>query len=453
MICFDQFYITENQYHGKSEVNFRSASGLRRAINGWKHILLIFLLAFLGYGKVNAQEIDLLLKGGHVIDPKNNIDSRMDVAIAGGKILRVAPNISVEKAKEVIDVSGMYVTPGIIDMHVHTFWGTNGDYYNDGPLSIQPDGFTFRSGVTTIVDPGSMGWRTFPAFKKQTIDQSHTRVLAMLNIVGSGMRLIFEQDSNDMDPKLTARAAKIYKQYVVGIKTAHYYGGFTAVDRCIRASELSGGLPVMIDFGDSRPPLSLEELLLKRLRPGDIYTHMYTGVPLREHVVDKDGKVNPFVIEAQKKGIIFDVGFGGGSCGFSQMVPSVRQDFLPDVISTDLHYDSMNAGMKSMSNVMSMFLSLGVSFSEVILRSTWNPAKVINRPELGHLSPGTEADIAVFTIKEGEFVYQDSYDRKFNGTKKIETELTIRAGTIVWNMNGLGSKMWDTDPVIFNMPN
>jgi dihydroorotase len=135
------------------------------------------------------------------------------------------------------------------------------------------------------------------------------------------------------------------------------------------------------------------------------------------------------------------------------MIPSVRQGFLPDVISTDMHYDSMNAGMKNMSNVMSMFLSLGLSFPDVILRSTWNPAKVINRTDLGHLSPGVDADIAVFTIKEGKFGYQDSYERKFNGTKKIETELTIRAGTIVWNQNGLGAKMWDTDPVIFNMPN
>ena len=404
-------------------------------------------LTFCSLNQVQAQEIDILLKGGHVIDPKNKIDSRMDVAIANGKILQVAPVIASEKAKKVIDVEGMIVTPGLIDMHAHCFWGTNGDYYNDGPKAIQPDGFTFRCGVTTVVDPGSMGWRTFPTYKKQTIDQSETRILVLLNIVGEGMRLIYEQDSTDMDPKLTARAAKLYKDYVVGIKTAHYYGSFTAVDRCLEASKLAGGIPVMIDFGDCDPPLSLEELLIKHLRKGDIYTHVYTSVPLREHVVDKNGIVKPFVFDARKKGIIFDVGFGGGSCGFNQMIPSVRQGFLPDVISTDLHYDSMNAGMKSMSNVMSMFLSLGLTIEDVILRSTWNPAKVINRENLGNLSYGSDADVAVFRIVDGEFGYQDAYSQKFIGTKRLENQLTLRGGKIVWNLNGLGATMWDTAPI------
>lgn len=404
------------------------------------------MVSFGSSDNLQAQEIDLLLKGGHLIDPKNNIDAKMDVAIADGKIIQVSQSIPSQKAKKVIDVSGMYVTPGLIDMHVHAFLGTNGDYWNDGPNAVQPDAFTFRTGVTTIVDPGSMGWRTFPTFKKQTIDQSETRILVLLNIVGSGMRLIYEQDSNDMDAKLTARAAKMYKDYVVGIKTAHYWGGFTATDRTIEAG-VRANLPVMIDFGDADPVLSLEDLLMKRLRPGDIYTHCFTSVKQREHIVDKNGKVKPYVFEAQKRGIIFDVGFGGGSCGFNQLIPSMKQGFMPDVISTDLHIFSMNAGMKSMANVMSMFLSLGMPLKEVILRSTWNPASVINRKDLGNLSVGADADVAVLRVVDGEFGFQDSYDKKFIGTKRLESEMTIRAGEIVWNLNGMGATMWDTAPI------
>src|SRR5690606_17215956 len=234
-----------------------------------------------------------------------------------GKIFQVASDIPASRSKKTIDVSGMYVSPGFIDMHVHTFWGTNGDFYNDGPSAIQPDGFTFRSGVTTAVDAGSMGWRTFPTFKKQTIDQSETRVLVFLNIVGGGMRKLYEQDTNEMDPKITALAADLYKEHVVGIKTAHYYGGFDGVDLAVKAGELAG-IPVMVDFGDAKPQLSIEELLLRRLRPGDIYTHTYSSVALREHIIDKSGTLKPFVLKAQEKGIIFDVGMGGGSLGFNQ---------------------------------------------------------------------------------------------------------------------------------------
>src|SRR5690606_9079811 len=203
------------------------------------------------------------------IDPRNKIDGRMDVAIADGKIFQVASDIPASRSKKTIDVSGMYVSPGFIDMHVHTFWGTNGDFYNDGPSAIQPDGFTFRSGVTTVVDAGSSGWRTFPTFKKQTIDQSQTRVLAFLNIVGGGMRKLYEQDTTDMNPKITALAADLYKEYVVGIKTAHYYGGFTGVDLAVQAGELAR-VPIIVDFGDADPPLMLADLLLEHLRPGDI---------------------------------------------------------------------------------------------------------------------------------------------------------------------------------------
>ena len=366
----------------------------------------------------------------------------MDMAIVNGKIFGVAPTIPAETSKKVIDVSGMFVTPGLIDIHVHSFWGTNGDFYNDGPSPIQPDGFTFRSGVTTVVDAGSMGWKTFPTFKKQTIDQSATRVLAFLNIVGAGMRKLYEQDTNEMDPKMAASAAILYKDHIVGIKTAHFYGGFARVERAVEAGKLAN-IPVIVDFGDADPILSIKELLLNKLRPGDIYTHAFTSVAKREHIIDSKGVVKPFVFEAQKRGVIFDVGMGGGSMGFNQLIPAIRQGFWPNTISTDLHSSSMNAGMKNIANVMSMFLNLGMSIQDVINRTTLNPAKVINREELGNLSVGADADIAVFKIVEGKFGFQDAYGKKFDGTMRLQNELTFRAGKIVWNLNGLGAPMWD----------
>lgn len=193
--------------------------------SGFKHIKsLVFLFIFV-LSNTNAQEIDLLLKGGHVIDPKNNIDAILDVAISNNKIYLVAKDIAADKAKKVVNVAGLYVTPGLIDMHVHVFLGNDLDaYIANGPTSVMPDGFTFRAGVTTVVDAGSSGWRNFPLFKKQTIDKAQTRVLALLNIVGHGMVSRFqEQDLTDMSPQMTAdMITKLYPDFLVGIKSAHF---------------------------------------------------------------------------------------------------------------------------------------------------------------------------------------------------------------------------------------
>ncbi len=395
-----------------------------------------------------AQQIDILLKGGHVIDPKNKIDSQMDVAIVNGKISAVAPNIAAGNAKKVVDVSGLYVTPGIIDMHVHVFQGTETDVYiANGLTSLPPDGFTFRAGVTTVVDAGSSGWRNFPLFKKQTIDIAQTRVLAFLNIVGNGMVSRFEeQNVTEMNPVMTAHMIKrLYPEIIVGIKAAHYWGDFTQADRAVEAGKLAG-VPVMVDFGEHDPPLSIEDLFRKHLRPGDIFTHTFAyGPAARQTVVDEKLKVKPFVFEAQKRGIIFDVGHGGGAFSWRQAIPAVQQGFKPNVISTDLHAESMNGGMKDMSNVMSKFLNIGLSLQEVILRSTWNPANVIKRTELGNLSVGTEADIAVFNLRKGDFGFTDVRRTKIKGTQKLEAELTIRAGKIVWDLNGISTPNWESE--------
>jgi dihydroorotase len=411
-------------------------------------LVLFYFVCLASPQIVQAQIIDILLKGGHVIDPKNKIDSQMDVAISGGKIYQVAPDIPVKDVKNVIDVSGMYVTPGLIDMHVHAFHGTDPvSYIANGWDALPPDGFTFRAGVTTVVDAGSAGWRNFRVFKKQTIDRSQTRVLAFLNIVGVGMYGRFEeQDVTDMNPEMAAYMVnRLFPDIIVGIKSAHYWGAdFTQVDHAVEAGNLAN-VPVMVDLGEHHPPLSIEELFMKHLRPGDIWTHTYANAPKdREVPVDENGKVKPFIFEAQKKGIVFDVGHGGGAFHWSQAVPSVKQGFIADVISSDLHTGSMNSGMKDMTNLMSKFLAMGLSVQDVILRTTWNPANVIKRPDLGNLSVGTIADVSVFSLRKGDFGFLDVRGKKLQGTQKLDAELTVRAGRIVWNLNGIGSAMWDT---------
>ncbi|HAM10666.1 MAG: dihydroorotase [Bacteroidetes bacterium GWF2_41_9] len=418
-----------------------------------KRILLLanisFLLLFLNGSFItsSSQTIDILLKGGHVIDPKNNIDGKMDIAIGDGKIVQVSKDIPVKNAKRVIDVTGLYVTPGLIDMHVHAFHGTNPEsYIADGWDALPPDGFTFRAGVTTIVDAGSAGWRNFRAFKKQTIDRSRTRILAFLNIAGTGMHGRFEeQDVTDMNPEMAAyMITRLFPDILVGVKSAHYWGpDFTQVDQAVKAGTIAN-VPVMVDLGEHHPPLSIEELFMKHLRPGDIWTHTYANAPKdREVPVDENGKVKPFIFEAQKRGIIFDVGHGGGAFHFAQAVPSIQQGFVADVISSDLHTGSMNGGMKDMTNLLSKFMAMGLSLQDVILRSTWNPAKVINRPELGNLSVGTVADVAVFSLRKGDFGFTDVRAKKFNGTQKLECEVTFREGRVVWDLNGTASLMWD----------
>ncbi|MEX1239878.1 MAG: amidohydrolase/deacetylase family metallohydrolase [Cyclobacteriaceae bacterium] len=428
-------------------INQRNTAGALRKFP-YAIIALLFLMCFQKTHAQQDQEIDILIKGGHVVDPKNNLDGVMDVAIREGKILQVATNIPVANVKRIVDAKGLYVTPGLIDMHVHVFIGNDLDaYIANAQTSVGPDGFTFRSGVTTVVDAGSSGWRNFRQFKEQTIDRARTRVLALLNIVGTGMVGRFEeQNVSDMDPVMTAHMIKkLFPDIIVGIKSAHYWGDFTQVDRAVEAGKIAG-VPVMVDFGEHDPPNSIESLFMEHLRPGDIFTHTFSyGPKQRETIVDEGGKVKPFVFAAQKRGLIFDVGHGGGAFSWRQAVPAMKQGFKPDVISTDLHTQSMNGGMKDLTNVMSKFINMGMSVQDVVFRTTVNPARVINRPELGHLSPGAEADVAVLNLRKGDFGYLDVRGLKLKGNQKLEAELTIRAGRIVWDLNGIGALVWDAE--------
>jgi len=387
-----------------------------------------------------GQQYDLLIKNGLVIDPKNQIDSILDVAISNGKIAKIAKNIPASQATKVVDASGLFVTPGLIDIHTHVFVGTRPDKFADGILSLSPDDFTFKSGVTTVVDAGTSGWRNFPVFKNQVIDKSQTRVLAFLNIAGSGMSGDpDQQDTNDMDSKMTSLAVQKYPEIIVGIKIGHYEGSeWAPFETALEAAQKSN-VPLLVEC--HLPKFSLEEQL-NRMRPGDIITHSFEKVSERMTVIDEQGYIRPFVMDAKKKGILFDVGHGGAGFWFSQAIPAFKQGLLPNSFGSDLHRFSMNAGMKSMLNIMSKYLNMGMPVEDIILRATWNAAKSIKRNDLGNLSEGAVADIAVLSILNGKFGFVDAGGIKLEGNRKLEAELTIRAGKIVWDLNGIAVQKW-----------
>jgi dihydroorotase len=385
---------------------------------------------------------DLLIKGGHVIDAKNHVDALRDVAIEGGKVARVAEKIDPAEAKKVVDASGLYVTPGIIDIHVHLFKRSNPPPGAQDE-AVNPDAFSFRSGVTTVVDAGSSGWKEFPEFRDHIIRKAKTRVLAFLNIVGAGMGTGHENDPAEMDPEAAARTAKENPDIIVGFKSAHYQGpGWPSVDNAVKAGNLTG-LPVMVDFGQITKDRNIDGLFLDKLRPGDIYTHCFSGH--REEVLE-NGKLNPAMVAGRERKIIFDIGFGQASFYWYVAVPAAKAGFFPDSISTDLHTNSMNGGMKTMANVMSEVMALGVPFADIIRMSTWAPAQEIHHPQLGNLDVGAEADIAVLRLEQGHFGMLDSAGARMPATQRIVCELSLRKGQVAWDLNGLASQDWQSFP-------
>jgi len=415
---------------------------LAAAKSGLRILVLSVLLSASAFAQT---QYDLLLQGGHVIDAKNDISAVRDVAIRDGKIVAVSPHIDPSSALKTVNASGLYVTPGLVDIHVHVYASTGEIHSYAGDNSVWPDDFTFRTGVTTVADAGSSGCRNFEDFKEHVIDRSKTRVLAFLNIVGAGMRgPKYEDVLSDMDPKPAAEMALRHKDIIIGIKTAHYSGPeWTPVEHAVEAGSIAN-IPVMVDFGTNHPESRpLADLLMKKLRPGDIYTHMYSGL---RNELDDTGHVNNGMWEGRKRGVIFDVGHGGGSFAWRIAVPAVQQGFLPDSISTDLHIGSMNSGMKDMLNIMDKFLAMGLSLDQVIALSTWNPAREIKREEFGNLSIGAPADVAVLRIEQGHFGFTDIYGTRLPGTQKLTCELTIRNGLVVYDLNGITRPDWRTLP-------
>lgn len=398
----------------------------------------MLLTAMLAFGQQAEPQWDLLLKGGHVIDPRNGVNARMDVAIREGKIARVAEDLPAAQAQRVANVNGLYVAPGLIDIHAHVYAGTGLRAYT-GDLSVYPDGFSYRTGVTTLVDAGTAGWRNFDDFRQRVIDRAKTRVLAFVNIVADGMSPYGENDPESMQPAEAARVAREHADIVVGFKTAHYAGpGWFSIDRVVEAGNLAK-LPVMVDFGYLVGERTLKELLEVKLRRGDIYTHMYS--PYRTELLPS-GELNPAMRRGRERGVVFDVGHGGGSFYYFVAVPAIEQGFLPDTISTDLHIGSMNRGMKDLSNVMSKMLNLGMPLTHVIDAVTSKAALTIQRPQLGHLGEGAEADVTVLRLEKGRFGFLDSAGARMDGTERLVAELTIHGGEVMWDLNGLAATPW-----------
>jgi len=376
-----------------------------------------------------AQEYDLVLRGGRVIDPANSVDRVLDVGVTGNRIVEVALRIADAQARKVVDVSGMIVVPGLVDLHAHVF-GYEG--------SLTPDDTALPAGTTTIVDAGGSGWRTFDEFRRTVIAHSATRVLALLNIVGAGMvGEPYESNVDDMDPAATSSMILKNRDVIVGIKTAHFAKpGWAAIDRAVEAGRRAS-VPVMVDdkiFTNSQR--TTEEELLKHLRPGDIHTHMYNDRQLE--LIDRfTGKVQPWMIEARERGVLFDVGHGGGSFLWPVAGKATQQGFLPDTISTDLHSSSILMQQSDMPNVMSKMMLLGMSLEDVVLRSTVNPAKEIGKyPEIGTLGAGKIADIAVLENQNGVFAFKDAWPAKKLGAHRLDCVLTIRDGKIVYDRDG-----------------
>ena len=388
--------------------------------------LLCVLIALTAQAQVRY---DLLLERGHVIDPANNIDRIMDVAIAGGKIARVAPDIPASEARKAVNVEGLYLTPGLIDLHAHVF-GYSG--------AILPDDTALIAGTTTVVDAGGAGWRTFDEMLERVIKPARTRVLSLINIVGHGMvGQKYEDDVNDMDPEKTAAKIREHRQSIVGIKVAHFGGkGWVAIDRAIAAGKLSG-TPVMIDDKIfTNTGRTSREKLLDKMRPGDMHTHMYNDRQLE--VINRfNGKLEPYMIEARRRGVLFDLGHGGGSFLWPVATKAMAQNFAPDTISTDLHSSSIMIPESDMPNCISKLMNLGMSLQDGITKSTVNPAKAIGRfPEIGTLGEGSVADIAVLALRTGVFAYKDAWQKKLMGSKKLEAVMTIREGKLVYDREG-----------------
>jgi dihydroorotase len=381
-------------------------------------------------GVLLAQPYDIVLKGGHVIDPANGIDAVRDVAVSAGHIAAVRPDIPRAEARNLVDATGLYVVPGLVDLHAHVF-GYAGH--------LLPDDTALPTGTTTIVDAGGSGWRTFEDFQRTVVAPSHTRVLVLINILGRGMIGGEDQQSDvtDMDSEKTGEMIRRHRDIIVGVKTAHFGGqGYIAIDRAREAGRL-GGVPIMVDDKIfTNTGRTTRDKLLDHLRPGDIHTHMYNDRQVE--VINRfNGKLQPYMNEARRRGVKFDLGHGAGSFLWPVAEKAMAQGFPPDTISTDLHATSILAGQPDMPNCMSKMMLLGMSLQDAVMRSTVNPAKEIARyPELGTLSVGAVADVAALDLRSGVFAFKDAWGVKRLATRKLEAALTIRAGEIVYDRGG-----------------
>ena len=370
---------------------------------------------------------DLILRGGRVIDPSQGLDAVADVAFAGGKVARVAPKLDADAGTDVRDVSGQIVTPGLIDLHTHVYWGGTS-------LGIDAEEFCRTSGVTTAIDTGSAGPGHFAGFRKHVIERSAVRILAYLHVSHAGIyafsnRIMVGESAELklMNPLDAVEVANANRDVIVGIKVrvglnASGTSGVVPLDIALQVANETG-MPLMCHIDN--PPPSYEEVLA-RLRPGDVLTHAFRPFP--NSPVGPQGKVKAEVLEARARGVKFDIGHGKGSFAFKTARAMLANGFLPDTISSDVHVLCINGPAYDQVTTLSKFLCLGVPLNDVIAASTVNAAMALKRPELGSLKPGSLGDATILTIREGSFDYVDVVGEHLTGDRKIDSVGVVLGG-------------------------
>jgi dihydroorotase len=370
---------------------------------------------------------DLILKGGRVIDPSQNLDAICDVAFAGSKVAAVAPNLAAPKGCEIRDVSGYIVSPGLIDLHTHVYWGGTS-------LGIDAEEFCRTSGVTTSVDTGSAGPGNFAGFRKHVIEPCQVRILAYLHVSFAGIyafsKTIMVGESEEirmMAPSEAVEVANANRDVIVGIKVRvgkHASGtqGSNALGIALEVAEETG-MPLMAHI--DHPPPSYEEVI-SRLRPGDILTHAFRPFP--NSPATAQGTVKRTVLEARERGVLFDIGHGKGSFAFKTARAMLANGFEPDTISSDVHTLCIDGPAYDQVTTMSKFLCLGMELSDVIKTSTVNAAMAMKRPELGSLKPGCAGDASILSVREGRFDYEDVVGEHLIGDRRIIAEGTVVGG-------------------------
>jgi dihydroorotase len=383
---------------------------------------------------------DLLLQNGHVIDPSTGRNGRFDIAIVGERIARIAVNLPARQARATVDASAYFVTPGLIDLHAYV---NSQAVYREGDPStswrnVNPDHNALRHGVTTVVDGGSTGWKSFESFKRLVVDRSRARVLAFLNIVSGGMlEGQAAADPSDLQVDKTVETARRYLDTIVGIRSPHLRGaGLDGIERSIRAAELMGGV-ALVEY--------LEQdgfeyrSALDRVRAGDLITHTFG---LTTPVLDPNGNLSTALTDARKRGVLFDLGHGTRGFWFRNAVPAARKGFLPDVLSTGMDKTSLLLPRADMMTTLSKFLNMGVTIENLVERVTVRAARAIKRPELATLREGAVADIAVIEMQTGRFGFLDDGESPLRGDRRLRAVLTIRNGQVVWDSEGLSRTDW-----------
>jgi dihydroorotase len=400
-------------------------------------------------------DYDLLLRGGHVIDPGNGLDGVMDVAIRGSHIAAVAPRLD-GTAVQSVEVQGLYVVPGLIDIHVHVY-PCRGSGSPTWQSSLVPDAHAFRAGVTTLVDAGTAGSDHFADFKANWIDHSAVRVLAWINIAAGGMGDA-EQDPRQFDIQKLVDTLAANTDVAVGVKTAHYWtrlpwdddhAPWASVDSAVKAGERAGR-PIMVDFWPRPPERPYADLILQHMRPGDVHTHVFAQ---QFPIVTAQGELYDHLWRARERGVLFDLGHGAGSFWFRNAVPALAAGFPPDSISTDLHISSLNGSALDTLHCVSKCIAMGMGLPEAIFRTTVTPARAIHRPDLGTLSPGSEADVAVLRWMDQPRSFADCGRARMQGSGELACDMTLRAGRIVWDPTGLSMPEWTSAPAAYwNVP-